>query len=155
MAFFEWKDRMSVGHEMIDHDHQKLVHYVNQMHEAMIAGHGKEIVGPILNNLIAYTKDHFGREELIWRSGHYVDFARHKKEHTDLIKTVTELQAKYAVGTVALSVDVMSFLRDWLKNHIMKSDREAADAIAAMARAKAASHAAGPRPAGLGTAVPK
>ena len=62
MAFFEWKDRMSVGHEMIDHDHQKLVHYVNQIHQAMIAGHGKEIVGPILNNLIAYTKDHFGRE---------------------------------------------------------------------------------------------
>jgi hemerythrin len=35
----------------------------------------------------------------------------------------------------------MQVLRDWLKNHILKSDREAADAIAAMARAKAPAHA--------------
>jgi hemerythrin-like metal-binding protein len=141
MAFFEWKDRMSVGNALIDRDHQKLVHYVNEMHDAMMAGRGKEIVGPILNKLIAYTKEHFGREEIVWKSGHYADFAKHKKQHEELLKTVTEFQAKYASGSIALSVDVMNFLRDWLKNHILKSDKEAAEAIAA-ARTKTGGTAA-------------
>jgi len=135
MPFMEWKDRMSVGNSLIDNDHRKLVLYVNEMHDAMMAGHGKEVVGPILHKLVAYTKDHFGREEIVWRAGHYVDFARHKKQHEDLLKTVTDFQAKYTSGVMALSVDVMNFLRDWLKNHILKADKEAADAIAATARA--------------------
>jgi hemerythrin-like metal-binding protein len=136
MSFMEWKDnKMSVGNSQIDHDHQKLVHYVNEMHDAMMAGHGKDVVGPILHKLVLYTHEHFAREEGIWRAGHYAGLVAHQKLHHDLLKTVTDFQAKYNAGAVALSVDVMNFLRDWLKNHILKSDKEAADAIAAAAHA--------------------
>src|SRR5271170_4092821 len=119
MSFFEWKDSMSVAHPVIDRDHHKLIEYLNQMHEAMMAGHGKDVVGTILNRLVLYTHEHFGREELIWKSGHYVGLERHKKEHSDLLKTVSDFKAKYDAGSLALSVDVMNFLRDWLKNHIL------------------------------------
>ena len=95
----------------------------------MMAGKGKDIVGAILNRLVAYTKDHFGREEIVWKAGRYADFDQHKKEHTDLLTTVAEFKVKYDKGTVALSVDVMNFLRNWLKNHILISDKGAADAI--------------------------
>ena len=57
MSFFEWKERMSVGDDMVDSDHQKLIGYLNEMHEAMIAGRGKQVVGEILDKLVAYTKD--------------------------------------------------------------------------------------------------
>ena len=134
MAFFDWKDNMSVGNQVIDVDHRKLIQYLNEMQEAMMAGHGKDVVGTILNRLILYTHEHFAREELIWKSGHYAGLDKHKKEHADLLKTVTEFKAKYDKGAVALSVEVMHFLRDWLKNHIVKSDKEAADAISAAAR---------------------
>lgn len=146
MSFLEWKDRMSVGNPSIDHDHQKLVRYVNEMHDAMMAGHGKDVVGPILHKLVAYTKEHFAREEAVWRAGHYVEFARHKKQHEDLLHTVGDFQAKYNAGAVALSVEVMNFLRDWLKTHILRSDKEAADAIAATAAAHAPKPAAFPMP---------
>ena len=129
MAFFDWKDSMSVGHQMIDRDHKMLIQYVNEMHAAMMAGKGKDIVGAILNRLVAYTKDHFGREEIVWKSGRYADFDQHKKQHTDLLATVAEFKVKYDKGTVALSVDVMNFLRNWLTNHILISDKGAADAI--------------------------
>jgi hemerythrin-like metal-binding protein len=125
---------MSVGNQIIDRDHQKLVAYLNEMHDAMMAGHGREIVGAILDKLVAYTKEHFGREEIVWKAGHYVNFAQHKKEHEDLLKTVSEFHTKYKAGTTSLSVDVMNFLRDWLKNHIVKSDHEAFEAIKASAR---------------------
>jgi hemerythrin-like metal-binding protein len=131
MAFFEWKDSMSVGHPMIDRDHKMLIQYLSEMHLAMMDGKGKDVVGAILNKLVAYTRDHFGREEIVWKSGRYADLEKHKKEHADLLTTVGEFKAKYDKETVALSVDVMNFLRDWLKNHILKSDKGAADAIAA------------------------
>jgi len=141
MAFFDWKDSMSVRNSMIDHDHQKLIQYLNEMHAAMMAGHGKDLVGAILTKLVAYARDHFGREEIVWRSGHYADLEKHRKEHADLLKTVDDFKAKYDKGSAALSVDLMQFLRDWLLNHILKSDKTAADAIrgAASAGAKAPS----------------
>ncbi len=138
MAFFDWKDSMSVGNQVIDTDHRKLIQYINEMQEAMMAGHGRDIVGTILNRLVAYTHEHFAREELIWKGGHYAGLEKHKKEHTDLLKTVNEFKAKFDKGTVTLSVEVMSFLRDWLKNHILKSDKEAAAAIATTAQPGAA-----------------
>jgi hemerythrin-like metal-binding protein len=133
MAFLDWKDTMSVHNSMIDRDHQMLIQYVNEMHAAMMAGHGKEIVGSILGKLVAYTRDHFGREEIVWRAGHYADLEKHRREHADLLKTVCDFKAKYDKGSVALSVDLMNFLRDWLKNHILKSDKTAAEAITAVA----------------------
>ncbi len=132
MAFFEWKDSMTVGHHpMIDRDHRMLIQYINEMHTAMMAGKGKEAVGVILNKLVVYTKEHFGREEIVWRSGHYAGLEKHKKEHAGLLKTVGDFKLKYEKGAVVLSVELMNFLRDWLKNHILKEDKAAADAIAA------------------------
>ncbi len=138
MSFLAWKDTMSVANPVIDRDHRMLIQYLNEMHDAMMAGHGKEIVGTILNRLVAYTHDHFGREELIWKSGRYIGIEKHKKEHADLLRTVTDFKVKYEKGTVSLSVDVLNFLRDWLKNHILKSDKDAADAIHATAAGDAA-----------------
>jgi len=133
MAFFQWKETLTVGNQIIDHDHQKLVAYVNEMHGAMMAGHGRDIVGSILDKLVAYTKEHFAREEIVWKSGQYAKFAEHKKEHEDLPKTVSDLQVKYKAGTCTLSVDVMNFLRNWLTEHIVKSDHAAYEAIKASA----------------------
>jgi hemerythrin-like metal-binding protein len=146
MAFFDWKGNMSVGNQVIDVDHRKLIQYLNELQEAMMAGQGKTIVGTILNRLVAYTHEHFAREELIWKAGRYAGLEKHKKEHADLLKTVTEFKAKYDKGTISLSVDVMDFLRDWLKNHILKSDKDAAAAIAAIAPPGGAKPAAIARP---------
>ena len=144
MSFFEWKDTMTVGNPMIDRDHKMLIQYINEMHAAMMAGKGKEVVGPIVGKLVAYTKDHFSREEVVWKSGHYVGLDRHQKEHVELIKNVVDFKTKYDQGAMALSVDVMNFLRDWLKTHILKSDKAAFDAIslaAAKAKAPVGAHA--------------
>lgn len=129
---------MTVGNPMIDRDHKTLIQYVNEMHAAMMGGKGKEVVGPIVGKLVAYTRDHFAREEVVWKSGHYAELDRHRKEHADLLKTVVDFKTKFDQGAMALSVDVMNFLREWLKTHILKSDKAAFEAItAAASKAKA------------------
>lgn len=121
---------MSVGNPVIDRDHRMLIQYVNEMHSAMGAGKGKEIVGSILAKLVKYTQEHFQREEAIWKIRQYVDFDKHKQLHVDLLHTVAEFKGKHDKGEVLLTLDVMNFLRDWLTNHILKADKAAAEAIA-------------------------
>ena len=117
---------MSVNNASIDKDHQMLMQYVNEMHAAMASGKGKDHLGSILAKLVKYTQEHFAREEIVWKAGHYADFLKHKQEHTDLLHTVAEFKEKFDHGSALLTFDVMQFLRDWLTNHILKSDKEAA-----------------------------
>jgi hemerythrin len=59
-----WTDKLSVGVGVIDDDHKKLVGMVNELYDAMQAGHGKEKLGRILDELVKYTNIPFrsGRE---------------------------------------------------------------------------------------------
>ena len=63
MAQFLWTDDLSTGNSMIDNDHRKLINMANSFFDAMSNGQGNEIQSKVLNNLIAYTKEHFSREE--------------------------------------------------------------------------------------------
>jgi hemerythrin-like metal-binding protein len=131
MAFFEWKDRMSVGDPAIDSDHQTLIQYVNEMHEAALSGRGKEVLGPMLDKLAAYTQRHFAREEALWKAGNYADFECHRKEHEACLKTIAEFRTRFGSGSIALAIDLAHFMNHWLKSHALKSDKEAAAAIEA------------------------
>ncbi|QDZ30076.1 bacteriohemerythrin [Noviherbaspirillum sp. UKPF54] len=129
MAYFAWTDELQVGNSFIDSDHQKLISLLNQLHEAMAQGQGKNILGKILDELIRYTREHFKREEDHMQKIRYADFAAHKQEHDKLIKEVVDLQAKFNAGNGMLSVQVSGFLRNWLINHIMKTDKLLASAL--------------------------
>lgn len=113
---------MSVGVKASDDDHKKLVDLINLLHDGMREGHGKEVVGKVLNDLVSYTKVHFAREEEYFAKTGY-PAAEHKREHQSLVKQAVDLQARYYAGDQALSVDTLTFLRDWLTNHIQVSDK--------------------------------
>ena len=125
MPLMEWNPKLSVGVDLLDKDHQKLVKMINDLYEAMKAGHGKESLGPILNGLVDYTKIHFAHEEKFFDQTKYPAAAAHKREHDALTKQVLAVQTKFNSGeTGTLSLEVMNFLRDWLVNHIQGSDKK-------------------------------
>jgi len=128
MPFVSWDDKLSVGHPVIDGDHKKLVSYVNELHDAMAQGKARDHLGDILNKLLAYTKEHFVREELLWASRKYAGLQEHKKQHQELLKKVLDFSQEFRSGKALITVQVMTFLRDWLINHIAKSDVTAAKA---------------------------
>jgi hemerythrin len=125
MPLMTWTDKLSVGVSVLDEDHKKLVAMVNELYDAMQAGHGKEKLGGILGRLVDYTKMHFAREEKFFAQTGYADAAPHKQQHEALTRQVLDVQKKYADGAVAtLSLDVMHFLRDWLVKHIQGTDQK-------------------------------
>jgi hemerythrin-like metal-binding protein len=120
---FPWSDTYSVKIGIIDMQHKNLVSIINELHQAMVAGHGKEQLGKILSNLINYTHVHFKTEETFMESHQYPEFTSHKSEHDRLTKTVLDFQAKFQRNEVGLTIEVMDFLKNWLGKHILGVDK--------------------------------
>jgi len=125
MPLMEWTDRMSVGVAQFDNEHKKLVSLINELFDAVQAGRGREALGKILDELINYTKTHFTNEEHLMQKQGYPNLEAHRKEHEALTKQVIDVQRKYHAGATAmLSMEVMTFLKNWLIKHIQGTDKQ-------------------------------
>jgi len=120
---FPWSDAYSVKIGVMDTQHKVLVELINELHQAMVTGRGKEHLGGILSNLIKYTKSHFSAEEGLMQSNQYPESTRHRAEHDRFSATVQEFQDKFQKNEVVLTMDVMDFLKEWLSKHIMGVDK--------------------------------
>ncbi|MGQ9523792.1 MAG: bacteriohemerythrin [Armatimonadota bacterium] len=123
MPLIQWNQQFSVGVPQIDSQHATLIDMINRLHEAMSAGRGNDVLVPILNGLASYTKTHFATEERLMVAHSYPYYAAHKQVHDSFALEVAGLQAKVASGGTLLTVHIMNRLRDWLANHILKTDK--------------------------------
>lgn len=123
MAFFSWQSKFALGIKSIDNDHQKLVALIDRLYVAMSEGRAKHEIDDVVQELIDYTRFHFNREEVLMKSSDYADFEQHQKAHHTFVERVSQYQQKLARGHDNISVEVTSFLRDWLSNHIMVTDK--------------------------------
>lgn len=124
MAFLNWESSYSVGVPRLDSQHQQLVQLLNELHSAMMAGAANAALSGILFRLISYTKTHFAEEEAHMRAIRFPGLAEHKNQHDRLTAEVGKLAADLQAGKVALSMNVMNFMKNWLKNHILGADQE-------------------------------
>ncbi len=124
MALIDWNSSLSVNVAEIDLQHQRLVAMINELNAAMKQGKGKDLLGRIINDLYRYAGNHFQTEEKYFALFKYPDAAGHKAKHEDFVKTVSEFKSGYESGKVALTVEIMTFLKNWLKGHIQGDDRK-------------------------------
>jgi hemerythrin len=120
----EWDQSFATGISRFDEAHKVLFKMVNDLHDAMQEKRSKEAVGRILNGLAEYTVNHFAEEERAFAKTHYPAEAEHRQHHTKLVNQVVELQEKFQSGETVLSQDVITFLTDWLINHIKGTDKK-------------------------------
>ena len=123
MALMSWKDEYSVKHDKIDSQHKKLIELINALHAAMKSGKAKDELGNILAKLADYTVIHFRDEEAVQAEANYPKLEEHKKIHADLVSQVVDLKEKFDKGAFMLSLETMTFLKDWLNTHILKEDK--------------------------------
>ncbi len=130
MGLMTWSKELSVGHEGIDSQHQELINYINELHDAMKAGKGDAIMAPILDCLLDYTVNHFGFEEKLMKASAYPGATAHLEEHRKLKKEVFAFQENFKAKKMMITMDLMKFLKDWLLSHILKVDKEFAKHLA-------------------------
>lgn len=120
----EWTEELSVGIQEIDEQHKVLVDLLNRLYEAIIRQNDNVVIGEILLELYQYTVVHFSVEESLMRIFDYDSYDEHKKHHADLTRQVVELESKFKSGEITISMEVLSFLRSWLTNHILTEDKK-------------------------------
>jgi hemerythrin len=133
MALITWGPKLSVGHQQIDDQHKKLVELVNKLNDAMLAGHGRDAIGPTLTELVKYTQYHFATEERLMKLHGYEHSAEHKAEHARLLHDVGDFKTRFDAGNAMLSIELLRFLRNWLSGHIAGSDTKLAQCLLAAA----------------------
>jgi hemerythrin-like metal-binding protein len=122
MAVLIWDETYSVQIESIDEQHKILFSYINDLVEAMQEFRESDVVSRLLPALMDYTIVHFGAEEKLMEENGYPKLDEHKQEHEKFINMIKEFEEKFKTGDRTISLGILDFLVDWLKNHIMGTD---------------------------------
>ncbi len=124
MSLLTWNKKYKVGITEFDEQHKIIIALINKLYDAMKEGDGKVVLKDILNELIAYTKYHFENEEKYFVKFDYPGKAEHVKEHNDLRKSVSDLKKRSDELKPVFTMELMTFLKQWLLNHIQGTDKK-------------------------------
>ena len=123
MPLMLWTEELSVGVEALDDDHRQLFAMVNGLFDAIEGGTDGELLAALFDALVAYTRDHFAREEALMAAGHYPGLPAHRAEHLQLAERVLELRRGFLAGSVEpVSQELLVLFKTWLTSHIRVTD---------------------------------
>jgi len=123
MVLVTWDQSYSVSVKRLDEQHQKLFALINSLHDAMRQGKGQAAVQDTVRELATYTATHFRAEEEVLRKANYPGLAAHQAEHQQYVAKVNQFAEDMKAGKNANSISVLGFLKDWLAEHIKRTDR--------------------------------
>lgn len=122
--YFEWSDEHSLGIQVIDDQHKKLIQIMHKLFTAINEQSTSEVIEEILNKLVEYTEYHFTTEEDFFRAFHYAEMEEHVNEHERFYEKIKTLQEKQEGNEIEVSFELMDFLEDWLLEHIQHLDKK-------------------------------
>lgn len=115
----------SVGIKEIDRQHSILVELINRLDYGLTHKIGKETMEDIINYLVDYTVFHFGYEEKLLAENGWQELATHKTIHQAFVNKVASYQQQLKHRDVnEIAESILEFLKDWLLEHISKSDKK-------------------------------
>lgn len=126
-----WGPQIAVGRPEIDAQHQKLIGIINNLHDGMATGKGKDVLGKSLAELEDYTRYHFGTEEALMEKHAYNGAFFHKQKHKEFVGQLAAIMADYKNGRLTVSMETMNFLRTWLTDHILGMDKKLSQFLSA------------------------
>ncbi len=123
VSLVQWTDSMSVGNLYIDEQHKILMDTINQLASAENLN-DRLAVDMIIDELVGYAAFHFHFEEQLIEAGGYPELDQHRRIHQDFVKWVIEVREEFICHRRAqFGEHILSFLRDWLRDHILCEDQ--------------------------------
>lgn len=124
----EFTEDYLVGIELIDREHEELFRIVdraNQLVKSMDATSGYDRIIQILDELKAYTKEHFGDEEEYMESIRYEGLEAQKRAHEAFIDKLENIDLEEIENNPEEYLQkLLEFLLGWLINHILYTDKK-------------------------------
>ena len=120
-----WDDAYSVDFELIDNQHKQLVKMTNELFDGCKKGvtAADEAFMKTIRGAVEYAQTHFYTEEKYMIQTNFPEMEEHVEEHKlfvkNIVKAVQNFEA-FRSDPYALA----RFLKEWLLNHIAKSDKK-------------------------------
>nr|WP_321266641.1 bacteriohemerythrin [uncultured Sulfurimonas sp.] len=132
---FPWNEHFSIGLDVVDAQHRKLVGILNKLATNIAYESSENDLSEIFDELSKYALYHFQTEEAIWNK--YLPdtkmFKEHEEVHQKFIDRVAYLKSQEDHKPIAkLADEVLSFLAKWLASHILDADRNMAYIVFAL-----------------------
>ena len=128
-VFFEWSDDYNINIPAIDDQHKELVKMLNLLFNAIARQEAGKVIAGILDSLVEYTQTHFALEERLMQEADYKGIDHHKQEHKKLIEQLDHLTRKFMVENKPIYFEMLTFLRRWLREHIIGCDIKYSSAL--------------------------
>ncbi|MFA7552773.1 MAG: bacteriohemerythrin [Spongiibacteraceae bacterium] len=125
MTCFIWSEEFELGIDIIDHQHQRIVAYINQTYAISSSNHsalGSTDVKTILASLVDYTLSHFAFEEALMEEAEYPDLSEHQLAHHQFSELIENFKLRFEQGE-DVSQQLARVLQHWLIQHIMTEDK--------------------------------
>lgn len=122
MAYWKWDSAFSVGIDVIDEQHKRIIEYINELCMASMY-RDKAQVKSILLALMDYTVSHFSFEESLMEEAGYGMLNSHKQAHSAFIKRIHFFIERFESGQ-DIAKELRLELQIWLINHIQHDDTD-------------------------------
>lgn len=120
----EWTDALATHVPVVDEQHKILCELINTLYTGMTHRASDAVLHGALEDLENYAKKHFKEEEDIFSASAYPNSANHKSIHRAFEKQVADSKANVISGNASVTLELLTFLKDWLIKHIMGTDME-------------------------------
>ena len=128
MNFIQWNNLYITDIELVDEHHQKLFSLVNSLYRGVFECQDLTEERCLTKSILAELKDyidyHFTAEEQLMSKYNYPEYIQHLEEHNLFRREIASLSEQLDAGKFALSFPMFEFLRNWLTNHILISDKK-------------------------------
>ena len=126
-AMILWKNEYSIGVDLIDQQHKYLFEIIDSAFELSKCDFrvGKyDRIALIIQDLCQYAKFHFVTEEEYMIRINYKGYSKHKTEHDDFTFYINKINLEQVEGDPEKYIkDILSFLLNWLLDHILLKDK--------------------------------
>ena len=122
MIYWSWDPSLSVGIEVIDSQHRRIVDYINELSTAKTEKNQDQVTQTLLS-LVDYTRTHFAFEEELMQKAGYPLSDSHKKVHDAFVAQISRYVKQHEEGQ-DVTKKLLSELQIWLTNHIKRDDKD-------------------------------
>jgi len=120
LSRISWNPIYSVHVEVLDAQHRKLFEIVNRLINVFESRSGDLL--PAIKELIDYLSVHFREEHTVMMNANYPNLLSHRKEHLKFTEKIEEFLKGYKEGDKELGLNMVVFLKDWVRDHTTQLD---------------------------------
>ena len=123
-----WHSKYETGQPLIDLEHRLLIMLFKKLDVAIKSNQSDKILTRIVSEVRRFVDFHFVSEENLMLETDYPGFEVHQKIHTGLMTELNVMIAR-VVAHREYPEELLSFLNQWLINHIGTHDQRVAEHV--------------------------